>query len=103
MYFRITAADVELVDPADVQGFSAVVPADLPPEDLAASVARHELGEVLPGGEHLMIPLETVRRLAEGRVGPDWPADFEKMIAYAASKGWTSADGTAVRAHVERG
>jgi len=102
MYLRITATSAELVDPADVRAFSVRTPADLDREGLAVAAEKHELGEVLPDGEHLMIPLETVRRMAEGRVGADWPADFQKMVDYATSKGWASADGTAVRAHVER-
>jgi hypothetical protein len=31
----------------------------------------------------------------------NWANGFDGMIAYATSKGWTNADGTAVRAHVE--
>lgn len=49
-----------------------------------------------------MVPIDTIRRLATGRVGPGWPHDFAGMIAYAAGKGWLSDDGTHVRAHVAR-
>ena len=33
---------------------------------------------------------------------PDWPAQFDGMIAYATNKGWLNALGTRVRAHLER-
>lgn len=30
-----------------------------------------------------------------------WQGDFDKMLAYAASKGWMDAAGTVVKAHIE--
>jgi hypothetical protein len=102
LYFRITGDSAELVDPQDVRSFHAVCPATLGHHELADSVRRADLGELLPGDGHLMVPLDTVRRMAADRVGPGWSDDFAKMISYAASKGWTSEDGTRVRAHIER-
>ena len=102
MHFRITADTVELVEPADVRAFSLVSPPELTAAGLAASVARAELGVVLPDGEHVMVAVDAVRRLADGRVGPTWPDELAKMIDYAAGKGWTDEDRTHVRAHIER-
>ncbi|MFC5993926.1 hypothetical protein ACFQE5_06855 [Pseudonocardia hispaniensis] len=102
VYFRITADSAELVDPQDLTSFSAVCPADLGPDELAASVRRADLGELLPGDGHLMVPVDTIRRMAAERVGPSWPDELAKMIDYAARKGWTNDDGTRVRAHIER-
>ena len=101
MYFRINNESVELVEPDDVRSFHAVRPVELAQGELAEIVRRQDLGEVLPDGAHLMVPLETVRRMAAGRVGPGWQQDFESMIAYAGRKGWLSDDGTRVRAHLE--
>ncbi|WP_181783777.1 hypothetical protein [Pseudonocardia pini] len=101
MHFRITALATELVDPEDVKSFSVV--SDLEPASLAAATVRDGVGEVLPGGEHVMIEVAAIRRLAGDRVGPGWEDDLAGMLAYAEKKGWTSEDGTAVRAHVERG
>lgn len=101
MYFRISSTSVELVDPDDVTAFHAVQPAGFDRDELIEVVQENGLGEVLPDGSHLMVPLGTVRRMATGRVGPSWERDFESMIAYAARKGWLSDDGTRVRAHVE--
>ena len=30
-----------------------------------------------------------------------WQGDFDKMLAYAASKGWMDAAGAVVKAHIE--
>lgn len=102
MYFRLAADSVELVDPQDTRSFSAVAAADLGDDDLAAIVERAGIGEILPGGGHLMVAVDAIRRMAAGRVGPGWPDDLAAMLDYAAGKGWTSEDGTRVRAHVER-
>jgi hypothetical protein len=37
--------------------------------------------------------------MAEGRVAPTWRDDFDRMLAYAKSKGWLQGD--AIQAHVE--
>ncbi len=102
MYFHITADSVELRDPENVTDFSVTCPPTLGHDELAASVRRADLGELLAGDRHLMVPVDTIHRLAADRVGPGWSDDFRKMIEYAASKGWTDEDGTRVRAHVER-
>lgn len=102
MYFRITADTVELVEPRNVTAFHAVAPADLPEDALASGVARHGVGEVLPGGKHLMVRVDAIRRMAAGRVGQGWDDELAGMLDYAASKGWTDASGERVRAHVER-
>ena len=52
--------------------------------------------ELLDDGEHIMVRIDAVRRLAESRVGPDWEADFAGMLAYAQRKGWVSEDGSGV-------
>jgi len=101
LYLRISSKSVELVDPSDLSSFRAVCPAGLGHGELVDIVRREELGEVLPAGGHLMVPLETLRRLAAGRVGPTWEQDLDEMIAYATRKGWLSEDGARVRAHLE--
>jgi hypothetical protein len=103
LYFRIAGDSAQLVDPQDVASLSVQCPENLGHDDLVATVRRADLGELLPGDSHLMVPLDTIRRMAADQVGPGWSDDFAKMISYAASKGWTSEDGTQVRAHIERG
>lgn len=101
MYFLIGGDAVELVDPRDVQAFSVRCAAGLDRDRLAASIDRAELGEILDTG-HVMVPVATIRRMAGDRVGPGWADDLAGMLAHAESKGWTSADGSVVRAHIER-
>lgn len=101
MYFRITKDSTELVDPQDLTAFHAVCPPDLDHDELAAQVRDAGLGELLPD-DHLMVPVDAVRRFATGHVGPTWEQDLTGMIAYAASKGWTDETGTRIRAHIEQ-
>lgn len=71
--------------------------------DVLAENARSTgVGEVVPSGEHVMVPVQVIRRLAEGRVDAAWPDKLAGMVAYPVRKGWTNADATAVRAHVDR-
>jgi len=101
LYIRINSESVELVEPDDLRSFHAVRPTELGQGELAEIVRKEDLGAILPDAAHLMVPLDTVRRMAVGRVGPDWEPNFDQMIAYAARKGWLSEDGTRVRAHLE--
>lgn len=103
MYFQITQDATELVEPENVTAFSVVVQNGLTGDDLAASVRRAELGEVLPGDTHVMVRVDAIRRYAAGRVGEDWEQSLAGMLAYAAKKGWTDESGEHVRAHVDRG
>lgn len=101
MYFLISANAVELVDPQDVTAFSAGCSASLDDGDLTTSAERAGVGDIL-GSSHVMVPVATIRRMAGDRVGPGWDDDLAGMLAYAARKGWTSEDGSRVRAHIER-
>ncbi|GMU80000.1 MAG: hypothetical protein AMXMBFR46_27880 [Acidimicrobiia bacterium] len=53
-------------------------------------------------GDHALVTVDAVRRLAAGRVGPDWDARFDGMLSYAAGKGWIDDTGNAIQAHIER-
>lgn len=51
--------------------------------------------------EHIYVEVEELRRLAGAHADdPAWVEDFERMVAYAESKGWRREDG-AIRIHVE--
>ncbi|HZU79060.1 MAG TPA: hypothetical protein VE991_04025 [Acidimicrobiales bacterium] len=52
-------------------------------------------------GDHAVVDPDGLRRLAAGRVGPDWAGRFDGMVAYARAKGFVGADGQAIRAHLE--
>ena len=51
--------------------------------------------------DHAFVEVGAIRTLVAGRVGAAWADDFEKMLAYARTKGWLDEGGNAVQAHVE--
>ena len=56
-----------------------------------------------PDWDHVWVDIERLRTTALAEVDdPDFPAQFDGMIAYATKKGWLNALGTRVRAHLER-
>jgi hypothetical protein len=72
----------------------------------AEAVAASGLGRA--DADHAWLDVSALRaagdesaRAAGGDAG--WATQFDAMIAYAASKGWTDPDGTRVRAHIVRG
>jgi hypothetical protein len=90
---------VRLDDPEDCQRFEVRV-VDRP-DDLAAVLNSSGFGRLDDDAGHAWIYVEAVRSAAAGRVGPEWDGAFAAMLAYADSKGWLSAGGEEVRAHVE--
>lgn len=52
-------------------------------------------------GDHAWITIDAIRRMAAGRVGDDWDARFDGMLAYARTKGWVDDTGNLIRAHIE--
>jgi len=90
-----------LQHPDDLSSLRVVVSGDLSASDLATAVERVHLGRSDEESAHVWIPLDELRRLSAGRVAADWEERFERMVAYAASRGWVSGDGRSVRAHVE--
>jgi hypothetical protein len=48
-----------------------------------------------------LITIDSVRRMAAGRVADDWDDRFDGMLGYARSKSWIDDTNNAVRAHIE--
>lgn len=97
MVITVTGTDVRLDEPDDLKGFKVVV------EQGDEDTARAALAPVgrLDDRDTAWIRAEAVRSLAAGRVGDGWVGDFESMLDYAATKGWTSDDRSEIQAHVE--
>ena len=75
---------------------------------LAAALSVHAVGTVGPDGD-VLVPTAVLHRLAgdaaraDGTsLDPGWESDFDGMVHYAVTKGWTDGDGS-LRAHVEWG
>jgi hypothetical protein len=64
----------------------------------AAALAAAGLGRV--DGDHAWLDAGALRAAGDGSAA--WATGFDGMLAYAASQGWVSADGAAVRAHIVR-
>lgn len=73
------------------------------PGDLAA-MASGSLCDADPDGEHVWLDIAEARAAGSSAAsdGATFVEQFDAMIAYARSKGWTNDAGTHVRAHVER-
>ena len=92
-------APVGLKDPEDCGRFHVEV---IGVRDIAA--LGHALVDADAGsveGDDAFVDISAVRRMASGRVGGSWADDFDKMLAYARSKGWVDETGTAIQAPVE--
>ena len=88
------------MEPDDCKRFHVEVVGDGDDSALGGALADSGVGRI-EGGE-AFVSVAAVRRLAAGRVGPAWDADFAGMVAYAQTKGWLNSDGAAIQAHVER-
>jgi hypothetical protein len=71
---------------------------DVPDEAGAQALSRAGLGSV--DREHAWLDVSALRAAGDG--GADWGGEFDAMLAYAASKGWTDPDQSRVRAHIVR-
>lgn len=70
---------------------------------LLRAAADAGFGEGPGDATHAYLDVERLRALARpAGERADWDERFDAMIAYAQRKSWLSADGRAVRAHVDR-
>jgi len=92
-------AAVALLEPDDCGRFDVVATGPGTAEDLDRALRQAAVGR--GDGAEVLVTVEAVRRLAAGAVGDGWEADFAAMTDYAATKGWLSEDGGAIRAHVK--
>ena len=98
MIIDIADTAVTLTDPDDCGRFHVRVPAALPVVALAAVLAGADAGR-LTGPDQVAVNVGWLRSSAHD-VASDWDDRFEKMLAFAGSKGWLTADGAAVLGHI---
>lgn len=71
-------------------------------QETGAALRDAGIGRIDDDGTHALIDLGRLRALAgAAATRPDWGARWDAMVAYATGKGWVSADGRCVRAHIE--
>jgi hypothetical protein len=68
--------------------------------DAEADQALHRAGLGAVAGDHVWLEPSALR--AAGNGSADWNAQFDAMLRYAASKGWTDEESARVRAHIVR-
>ena len=99
MLVKVTAEGRVLLDaPEDFRRFAV----SIDPIAAARGLDREALAGIgrQDGPEHIWISPETVCRLAAPADPASWAEGFRRMLAYAAERGWVSADGE-LRAHIE--
>jgi hypothetical protein len=92
------AVAMKLQEAADFRRFHVVVPAGLTNAAFAAALAQTGAGELT--GSHVFINIDWLKAQVPVKDSA-WVQGFDSMVAYARSKGWMNASGTALRAHVE--
>jgi hypothetical protein len=90
---------VTLEEPDDTQQFKVVVTGGTEWGLVFGALVDAAAGRL--EGDDAFITIDAVRRMAAGRVGPDWDRQFLTMLEYARTKGWIDEGGNAIQAHVE--
>lgn len=94
----VVAGDVVRLDePANLEAFKVVVEKGT---EFQVMQALAQIGR-MADRDTAWIRADAVRIMAAGRVAQDWTEQFQGVLAYAATKGWLSDDGSEVRAHIE--
>jgi hypothetical protein len=96
MFVEVTEGQCAVREAADLKSLSVQA------ADRAHLSALGDLGSV--DGDHVWLSIDALKTAAAATVPDDeraaWGDAYDGMIAYAISKGWASADGAAVRAHI---
>ena len=98
MIVDVSGTAVALLNPDDCARFHVRVPPDMPGEQLEGVLAGNGAG-IPAGADHVAVTISWLRSSAHDVAG-DWNDRFEKMLAYAGTKGWLTDDGAAVLGHV---
>ncbi|MDD7941565.1 hypothetical protein PHK61_24390 [Actinomycetospora lutea] len=98
MIVQLSADAARVAEPDDCT--SLHVATALPADAVDAALRGTGTGHLQT--DDALLDVETLRtRARAGADAPDWDERWAKMIDYARSKGWLTADDAAVRAHVE--
>ena len=96
----VDPADVALRDPEDFGSLKVVV-RDTGAGPSALHAALEGVGHLDSHGNALLRTL-ALKRMAGGLAGdPGWVRSFDRMVDYAATRGWVALGGSALQAHCE--
>jgi hypothetical protein len=102
MYVQVAADGTVTVHEADDCRRLHLAVDGLDTEAAGAALRRAGTGELVDDG-NARLDVAALRALAEPlATAPDWPQQWDAMLAYAATKGWLSPDARTVGVHVER-
>lgn len=97
---NVSPAEVTLIDPNVFNSFDVVAqPPDASEAEVAAALGA---GGAAAGDDHVWITVDEIERLAGSAVTTEWQSNFELMLAFAASKGWTDDDQRMIKGHIVR-
>lgn len=104
MYVEVKGAEsatavVTLRGEDDLTRFSVQVPKDSSAELISNALVNGGAGHLK--GDEVAVDVEWLRQCTRSR-SEQWNRDFERMLAYASSRGWMDPTGRAVIAHIER-
>ena len=103
MYLLVTATEekptVSLAEPDDCGRFHVAIK-DLSEQAVQQILEDEEVGQ-FSDSDTAWIKISAIRKLAQGRVQPDWQQRFSGMLHYAERKGWLSEDRESVSGHCE--
>jgi hypothetical protein len=91
-------ASVALLDVDDLGRFSVQLVGEVAEAEQALRATG--TGSLVNESEALIM-VDSVRRMAGREADEAWQAGFAAMLGYARSKGWLTADGSQLRAHIE--
>ena len=100
MYVKVENAEsVMLCDEDDLTRFSVQVPKDSSAETISTYLMQTGAGRL--EGNEAAVSIKWLRQRTASR-SKQWHGDFDRMLAYASSRGWIGPTGDAVIAHIER-
>ncbi|QTJ70557.1 hypothetical protein HYG77_34175 (plasmid) [Rhodococcus sp. ZPP] len=99
MIVTVTSDAVELSDADNLKQLHLSCASTLPLTTIDAVLRRTDMGHI--DHDHVYLNIDGLRRRRECHGFVD-EAAFNRMVEYATSKQWISADGSAVRAHIVR-
>lgn len=100
MKIRIAAdGNATLEEPDDFKGFAVL--AKGPASNAAAFSGKLPSGIAMDGETHAWIGIDWLKSKLDIPANADRAGNFEKMLAYARSKGWTRGEPEAIRGHIE--
>ena len=99
MYVAVTAAGVHVGAADDCTSLDVRTGPEFR-SSLDEALRQAGLGHWDGGDEADLQPAELRRRAVAAGISAGWARRWEDMIGYAAHRGWLSADGATVRAHV---